>query len=398
VDNFAVLTVPIYSVQNPWEWSIFWHELSGYKVRRLEKSKTIDTIRKKLVDFNKIYMNATDDEKGPLLNSITWNNGMRTYIQSLWETEPNLTDLGGFEFQFEKMLTNLLYSSGTENKFQTYDDIIGKGWCVDWFKELFEDAWSVLAIGKPFLEILTDILGRNVAKDDRHPSPKVRLDVADELLKLIDSQEVMKKPSSVEESAAQQILKFISLIVAATRKYEKPDNTELEETQIAQQKTRNRLFMQVKNGIQKSISDWSKFLGEDNPSPNAKHNVEIFLGVFSDKKFEKLKKLLSELDQQYKETNQIKAIHTDLLKDMINKEPLNYKQLLELSFYDADFGVATVTNVFYKTSKFHNEAYLRSIPPEVTGGFVKYDTSTGTKHTSIDDWNASASPSSVINP
>jgi hypothetical protein len=83
---------------------------------------------------------------------------------------------------------------------------------------------------------------------------------------------------------------------------------------------------------------------------------------------------------------------------MINKEPLNYKQLLELSFYDADFGVATVTNVFYKTSKFHNEAYLRSIPPEVTGGFVKYDTSTGTKHTSIDDWNASASPSSVINP
>ena len=46
LENFAVLTVPIYSLQAPWEWSIFWHELAGYKVRQLEKDATIDAISK----------------------------------------------------------------------------------------------------------------------------------------------------------------------------------------------------------------------------------------------------------------------------------------------------------------------------------------------------------------
>ena len=36
LDNFAVLTIPIYSVQAPWEWSIFWHEIAGYQVREVE--------------------------------------------------------------------------------------------------------------------------------------------------------------------------------------------------------------------------------------------------------------------------------------------------------------------------------------------------------------------------
>jgi len=77
-------------------------------------------------------------------------------------------------------------------------------------------------------------------------------------------------------------------------------------------------------------------------------------------------------------------------------ENKNYLQLLGLSFYEVDFGTSSVTNVFYRTTKVHDNANLSSVPAEVTGGFVKYETSTGTKHTSIDFWNAAAAPGSKI--
>ena len=59
--NFAILTVPIYSVKAPWEWSIFWHELAGYKVRKLKNADIINIIRQNLVDFHNYYKNLPRD-------------------------------------------------------------------------------------------------------------------------------------------------------------------------------------------------------------------------------------------------------------------------------------------------------------------------------------------------
>ena len=55
LENFAVLTVPIYSVQAPWEWSIFWHELAGYKVRQLEKDTALTAIRENLERLHNLF-------------------------------------------------------------------------------------------------------------------------------------------------------------------------------------------------------------------------------------------------------------------------------------------------------------------------------------------------------
>ena len=195
--NFAVLIVPIYSVQAPWEWSIFWHELAGVKVNRLENDTAIEInkVREKLKLFYKSYQKMDSDKKVELLNTVTQNNQYskealnpnekedlsnakkkleqnriltweeknlikddyfskrknifsQDYLSRLFSMKRLvLRDLGGFEHQFERMLDNL----PQKDKFQTYEQIKKVGWCVDWFKELFEDAWSILAIREPFL-------------------------------------------------------------------------------------------------------------------------------------------------------------------------------------------------------------------------------------------------------
>jgi hypothetical protein len=38
-DDFLALNLPITALQSPWEWTIFWHEIAGQKVRLLKKSR-----------------------------------------------------------------------------------------------------------------------------------------------------------------------------------------------------------------------------------------------------------------------------------------------------------------------------------------------------------------------
>jgi hypothetical protein len=325
LDNFAVLTVPIYSVQAPWEWSIFWHELAGYKVRRLEKTSTIEIIKDKLTTFHKLYKISDEEKRKELLNLITWNNpSSQGYLSDIFSKERlTLDDLGGFEHQFERMLLNL----PNNDKFQIYDQIKTDGWCIDWFKELFEDAWSVLAIGEPFLDFFSDVLGRNTARDSRHPPMDVRLSVAKELLILMDPQsELANEPKPMEKFAAQQILNFISLLIASARKYEDP-NLQSTTLELFWQRIRDELFKKIRNGIQESIANWSgKFLSADDPARRVRNNAKNFLNTFSDPMLEEM---LSKLHEY--EANQIKPSYKDLLKSR------DYKQLLRLSFSEVDY-------------------------------------------------------------
>jgi hypothetical protein len=239
VENFAVLTVPIYSVMSPFEWSIFWHELAGYRVREIKSAAKLEDIKQKLRAFYQLCQTESAGtvanifkfvarnifpEKAPpneplaLILSKRKNTFTPKHLKSLFakkasdpQDEPYLKDFGNFEQIYEGLLDELL-----QNR-QDYDNAKAQGWCVDWIEELFEDAWSVIAIREEFLEYFEDVLNRkNALGDRRHPPLVVRSNVAKQIIKLMNpNSKVESKPEKVEEIAAKRILEHISLLLAA---------------------------------------------------------------------------------------------------------------------------------------------------------------------------------------
>jgi hypothetical protein len=351
LDNFAVLTVPIYSVQAPWEWSIFWHELAGYQVRQVEKGTIIEIIRtKKLPYFHEIYT-ATKDEnqKEALLDMITRNNKFgRKYLKDLFGVnELDLSDLGGFDHQFERILTKL----PENNKIQIYEKMKIDGWCVDWFKELFEDAYSVLAIGvdcPEFLRLFEDILTRHGVRDDHHPPLDIRRKVAHALLNPKD----IKNPGTLEEIeetiieiTAQQILKFMPLINSALPQFENALSAQQEfqkrnnSASDYLRETQEDLFKSVEATIHKSIKGWVQAINnQDHPIDIAKRNAK--------KNIEEFSKNLSVFAQLVKEKKGVPSYEKWL-------EDQDYKQLLAFSFYDIDFLTSsTPIEFWHSTTKY----------------------------------------------
>jgi len=341
VDNFAILTVPIYSVQAPWEWSIFWHELAGYKVRHLMNHATLDIIRENLTKNKKALANI----------KWIWDNPYsRKYLQDVFSaSELDLGDLGDFDHQFERMLENL----PKKNRLQIYQEIRNQGWSVSWLKELFEDAWSVLAIGDKFILFFEDVLKRHGARDDRHPPLKVRIQVARELINLINPQNDSTKTQSKtpEAIAAEQILKFISLLIAANRKLATDDKAVLD-----LQDLRDQFLIGMQENIQEAIDHWSKGfpsyeLSKTNAhgtADRAKTYAERFIKRFSSPEAaDEVAKLISAF-ATYNEENQIKP-GNDFFDTLETKD---YKELIALSFYDADFGfpASSIKNIRFGKS------------------------------------------------
>lgn len=336
MDNFAVLTVPIHSVRAPWEWSIFWHELAGYRVRRLKSNTPIDEIKVKIKEFHARYKNGDEDKKHELqrvLDVITSNEVERKegssnrrnrfskrYLTTLLSKKKLvLTDLGTIEYQFERVLENLRL----KDKFQAYENIKALGWCVDWFEELFEDAFSVMAIREPFLDFFEDVLRRHASADGRHPSLSVRLQVAKELLRLMNSDVEAEAPATMEESAAQQILKFISLLLVASHQFdEQEDYTQ----SMLKNIVRYNLPEAVGREIGTSIKKWSEnFLNSKNRVKDAREEAEEFINMFSAEGLE----FISIFETRNKK--EILPSHEKML------EGRNYKELLSLSFFERDF-------------------------------------------------------------
>lgn len=389
LENFAVLTIPIYSMQSFWEWSIIWHELAGYKVRSLERIAAIDTIREKLEDlyayYNKIVGKAKKEELIERVDpNIPFIRGYLTQLFSKGEEKLILNDLGGFEYQFEQMMADLPISG--------YEELKTQGWSVDWFKELFEDAWSILAIGEPFLDIFEDILRRNANVDKRHPPLDVRLDVARELLELMGNEDgVKKRPRKINAIAAKKILEFVTLLIAATREFKEPEAENMASQQVLRKESqdiRDQISGMLRGVIQKSISNWSKeILDTDDPVRNAEQRSTDFIAVLSDNS---IANLISSLDKKEKE--QVNKKYEDIL------ESKDYRELLDKPFFESDFGTATVTDVTYNLQKKFDEAKLMSLPIDVVLGAVSYMDGNIKRNTSLDDWNASAGLGYSIQP
>lgn len=365
--NFAVLTVPIYSVRSPWEWSIFWHELAGYKVRQLENTAAVEGVRRRLAGFHSHYKEMKEGEKNAWIEEVTRHNQydstsklMRqnqfshNYLSKVFSRKSlTLTDLGGFEHQFERTLARL----PRRNKFKYYEQIKSQGWRVDWFKELFEDAWSVLAIREPFLDFFQDILSRHVANDGRHPPLPVRISVAKEILKLMDPKSTLEnEPSPIEKAAAEQILSFISLLIAASPNF---DSTAVSESKSFANLVRYSLPDVVGTGIGESIKDWSmKYLMSSDRVAGGQKGARDFLQTFSDEQLSDFINFVTDADKG--EEDQAKPSYESLF------DKKNYKELLDLSFYDVDFGAPLNTflfkykDIFYSITSINLQAAINS--------------------------------------
>lgn len=336
IDNIAVLTVPIHSVRAPWEWSIFWHELAGYRVRQLKNNAIIDELKVKIREFQKRFQNGDDEQKRELkgiLDAMTLNEAegkedpggrknkfAQRYLNHLFSRKNLvLTDLGTIEYQFERALENL----DLKDKFQAYEKIKAEGWCVDWFEELFEDAFSVMAIREPFLDFFEDVLSRHASVDERHPSLDVRLKVAKELLRLMNSESEAEAPATMEESAAQQILKFMSLLLVASQQL---DEQEENSQSMWRNFIRYNLPEAVGREIASSIKKWSEdFLSAKNRVRDAQEEAKDFINRFSAEDLE----FISIFETRNRK--EILPSHEKLL------EGRNYKELLGLSFFERDF-------------------------------------------------------------
>jgi len=53
-DDFSALNMPLQKIKSPWEWTIFWHELAGLKVRLLVKTQ---------VEFEKLFQELFNEAK-----------------------------------------------------------------------------------------------------------------------------------------------------------------------------------------------------------------------------------------------------------------------------------------------------------------------------------------------
>jgi hypothetical protein len=120
IDGFAALSIPLWVLESPWEWTILWHELAGEKVRMLK-------------------------------------HGTPGY--------------------FDAMFTSVLDQVATKKE---RAEIQKAGWSTDWVKELFEDSFSILHFPVHFLIVFKNLLERfpDGEKGERHPPRAVRLAIA----------------------------------------------------------------------------------------------------------------------------------------------------------------------------------------------------------------------------
>jgi hypothetical protein len=67
-DDFMALNLPITALQSPWEWTIFWHEIAGQKIRLLKKTR---------VEFLNVVREMFGEMKRRLQQNLLGQEGFR---------------------------------------------------------------------------------------------------------------------------------------------------------------------------------------------------------------------------------------------------------------------------------------------------------------------------------
>ena len=358
--GFAALSMPLWILGSPWEWTILWHELAGEKVRTLKNDK-IDYFKKM---FNKTLKGLEVDEL----------------------------------------------------------DVQDFGWSVDWFEELFEDSFSVIHFPINFLVVFKNLLERypDSGKDRRHPPRSVRLAVAmclhaqmkqftelpardkwpswDTWSELKDEDDEFKDKFE-EFNPYQQLANELDIKIAwqmaqSIIKWHQTEgiatNTENDFRKVVSEAVIAYSYENFKEGekgkildntmaaialLPKPKIDWQK------PTDTIYSNI---CDVINNKKLSELRK--------------------NKRQELLNQHPqvekllggLGYQELLNLFFSDVDFGAEMVSNVKYKGAPKFESATVQNIPEHVDQGWVTFDIGTTHHNTDVDGWNAKSA--SKINP
>lgn len=349
LNNLAVLTVPIYSLGARWDWSIFWHELAGYQVHELGKSARLSAIRDKLLEIHTYYQTLSRAKRKNLLSVLTNDvAGSKQYLEDLFsKPHPDFKDLGGFDHQFEQI--SLRLTPRRKDRFVNYESMKKKGWSMDWVKELFEDAFSVLTFRYWFLKYFADILNRYDKEDERHPPKRIRLAVAREMLTLAgfsipaghaESEETFSEATDQEKKereeedkivkfAARQIFNFVTLVLAASR-FDADRLAGATQSQYVSPDDLRKGLDALENLVKHYLQMWSKKV---------------------DSMPVDLEGLETQSDNQQTRLDEIRDFIGHVLKvkapeqtdDFLFKSengrrvPKNYRELLALSFYNVDY-------------------------------------------------------------
>jgi hypothetical protein len=181
--HISILRLPISVIHSPWELSVIWHEIAGLKVIGLREQ--IRAFLEKYARDNGLTLpQRPEPGKDPVTELF---NGIRS----------NITP----DDALLSRVRDFLFRPNTPG-FPT-----DKIWSPDWFKQLYEDACSVLAFGEVFVPVLETILGSQVYKltaDSRYPDLQTRLDVARRVLALQKGDPT--PPATVAEKLTDQLL------------------------------------------------------------------------------------------------------------------------------------------------------------------------------------------------
>jgi hypothetical protein len=194
IDNFRSLSLPLSALKSPWEWTIFWHELAGERVRLLESAwREFEDIMSQASDLNltKKELDALLDRHFDRLEDDTRRAALKDAVgkgvEADWngpdrQSSPKTYDIFQDPLQplimlsFDELLVDILHD------FQATDQKAAqrRGWSADWLRELFEDSFSVINFPIDFVYIFDQLQRRHRdgGKKLRHPTRKVRLAVA----------------------------------------------------------------------------------------------------------------------------------------------------------------------------------------------------------------------------
>lgn len=455
-DDFMALNVPLTKVKSPWEWTIFWHEIAGLRVRLLKKTcveyqnlleelfveikrDSDDDLISKIRDVQN-RPDKFDPYTGGLAeifeacefilmlagfeatlkddaNSGSFDNDS-TYKRDLWQANAvdllrylenndlSLTETRKFfkdqnrrmlmfsfddflpeimadfrAYQEETVIHQLQISLANEVKNIRKDtnqgdntlslvDALKKslnlnedftarkkklddaGWSNDWLEELFEDSFSVMNFNLEFLELFDKVLNRYRRRDQRHPPHDVRMAVALSL-------KLLTYDSSLQESMTLPEMPQWPQWNLTMGLNNKNEYESLSRFYNNLQDDKEFVWLVAKRiwGLYK----WSDVQYNDGDEKKA---IADAMKDFRTKKSGKWEEIannafdfLQELKLESTNVNDLNlgadkidndtyVIENLLSRKRLHPEPLSYRELLELPFYDEDFGTLVPTYSF----------------------------------------------------
>ena len=492
-DDFLSLNVPLTKIKSPWEWTIFWHEMAGLRVRLLKKTlleyknileelfvevkreldeelivKLNEIVKLKETEIDpdnyeeelkRLYdectiipfavglemalkndsnIGSSDGDPTDIINAL-WRANVDDLLIFLEKDDLSLTRTKKFfkdqsrpmfMFSFDDLLPEVIDELRAHHETlvinelrdtlkeevlniveparnigdaqvlgtQTLIDALGKslnlnevftarknaldeaGWSGDWLEELFEDSFSVMNFNLEFLFTFDNVLSRYKRRDQRHPPRDVRLAVALSL-KLLNHEPKLQAsnflPDNIDdwpkwnkeamglnsENEYKSLIKFY-------------DNLNADKEAV---------WLVAKKIL--GLYNWSEIPHKDTEE---KKSITTAMAGYRTKKSQEWEGIANSAFDYLNELKLESANVTDLdlgidkiekgsyyidsllNRKRLNPEPLGYRELLELSFYDVDFvGAAAPVATHTIQVKGHTFSYSGILPPN-TAGIVSY--------------------------